>query len=150
MTLRFQEIDWNDRARAEVLRFCTEQGLPASSNPWGEVIKIFLLRGSDGKIEATARLEIIYGHPFIESVAVRSDLRGKGLGKTVVEHAIRKARELGYCKIWAVARVPEFYKKVGFVDEIDSRLVASIRNDCSKCDQYLKECFPSLMRKDIE
>ena len=149
MAPKFQEIDWKDSARTEVLRFCVRQGLPASSVPWGKVIKIFVLRGSDGNIEATARLEMIYDHPFIESVAVRADLRGKGLGRIVVDHVVRKAREFGCDKIWAVARVPRFYRKLGFVDETDLNLVASLRNDCMKCDQYLKECFPSLMRKDI-
>lgn len=149
MTPSLQEIDWNDAARTEVLRFCTEQGLPASSTPWGKVVKIFVLRQSDESIEATARLEMIYNHPFIESVAVRYDLRGKGLGKIIVGHVLRKARELGYESIWAVARVPEFYKKLGFVAETDMKLVKHIKNDCMKCEQYLKECHPLLMRKDI-
>lgn len=145
----FQEINWNDAARTEVLRFCTEQDLPASSTPWGKVVKIFVLRQSDGSIEATARLEMIYNHPFIESVAVRSDLRGKGLGKIIVDYVLKKARELGYEKIWAVARVPEFYGKLGFVTETDTKLIKRIKNDCMKCEQYLKECHPLLMRKDI-
>lgn len=148
-TVRFEEIDWGDRACDDVLRFCTMQGLSMSSTPWGKVMKIFVLRGTDGGIEATARLEIIYGHPFVESVAVRSDIRGKGLGRLVVDCVVQRARKLGYDRIWAVARVPEFYRKLGFEDETDLKMVSKIRNDCMKCDQYLKNCFPSLMRKDI-
>lgn len=150
MARRFEEIDWNDDSRIEIVRFCAAQGLPAALTPWGKVIRIFALRGKDKRLEATARLEIIHGYPFIESVAVRKDLRGSGLGRMIVEYALNRARELGYLRVWAVARVPEFYRKLGFVDETDSKLVREIREDCKKCDEYLKKCFPSLMRKDIK
>ncbi|MEM2838902.1 MAG: GNAT family N-acetyltransferase [Thermoplasmata archaeon] len=147
--MRFEEIDWDDEARKNVQAFCEEAGLPASSTPWGKVVKIFVLRGSDGQIEASARIEMIYGRPFVESVAVRSDLRGRGLGREIVNHVLTKAKGLGYDKIWAIARVPEFYERLGFVKETDEELTTRQKKDCLSCEQYLKECHPLLMRKDI-
>jgi len=148
--LRFEEIGWEDEARDAVKEFCEKAGLPASSAPWGKVVRIFVLRGLDDRIEASARIEMIYGRPFVESVAVRADLRGRGLGREIVNHAISRAKELGYDKIWAIARVPEFYERLGFVKETDRELTTRQKKDCLKCDQYLKECHPLLMRRDIE
>jgi|YelNatPaOPRAMG01_1025707.scaffolds.fasta_scaffold05038_5 N-acetylglutamate synthase-like GNAT family acetyltransferase len=149
ISTRIEEMDWNDDARIAVQEFCEKAGLPPSATPWGKVLKIFVLRGADGRIEATARIEMIYGRPFVESVAVRSDLRGKGLGRLIVNHAVSRAHELGFHSVWAIARIPEFYRKLGFVEERDRELIARQRNDCLKCDQYGRECFPLLMRKDV-
>lgn len=72
----------------------------------------------NGEIVATARLgesqDLI---TKLERMAVKKEYRGKGVGKALLLHIIKFARQNGFKKIYAQAQVQAepFYRKNGFI-----------------------------------
>jgi glycerol 3-phosphatase-2 len=74
-------------------------------------------RGSDRRslVDATACLEELDGFGLLRSVAVRPDLRGKGLGMLATAAAVREARSLGASRLFLLTETAEgFFKGLGF------------------------------------
>lgn len=81
----------------------------------------------DGQVVATAQLTWVRHLTYVgglmcqvESVRVRSDLRGAGLGRLLMEHVASLARERGAARVElttnrARTRAQEFYQRLGFV-----------------------------------
>lgn len=81
----------------------------------------------DGEVVATGQLSWLRHLTYVgglmcvvESVRVRSDLRGRGLGRELMEHVISLARERGAARVElttnaARVRAQEFYRELGFV-----------------------------------
>ncbi|AEV38254.1 transcriptional regulator [Pseudovibrio sp. FO-BEG1] len=81
----------------------------------------------EGEPVATFQLSFLIGLAFngkprgqIESMHIRSDMRGKGLGKAMLSHAVELAREKGCCMVQLTsnkerADAHRFYKSNGFV-----------------------------------
>ena len=81
----------------------------------------------DGDVVATGQLTWVRRLTYVgglmcvvESVRVRSDLRGAGLGRELMEHVIALGRERGAARIELTtnaqrARAQEFYRGLGFV-----------------------------------
>jgi len=81
----------------------------------------------DGEVVATGQLTWVRHLTYVgglmcqlESVRVRSDRRGRGLGRALMEHVIGVARARGAARVELTtnarrARAQEFYKELGFV-----------------------------------
>jgi ribosomal protein S18 acetylase RimI-like enzyme len=81
----------------------------------------------DGEVVATAQLTWVRHLSYVgglmcvlESVRVRSDLRGRGLGRELIEHVLERARERGAARVELTTnaqrvRAQEFYRGLGFV-----------------------------------
>lgn len=150
MPSRIEKLNlMNGTALREIEDFCCEAGIPRFAPIKGDILAVFAMRDPEDEIEATARLEINLGHPFIETVAVREDLRGRGLGKKIVNAVLEEARKRDIKAIWAMARAPGFFKKMGFERESDGEFLAELIKGCEKCPDYLKVCNPELLRKII-
>ena len=70
---------------------------------------------SASEIDATACLEPVDGAGILRSVAVRPELRGKGLGMLTVAGAVREARRRGVqtLSLFTEGAVP-FFERLGF------------------------------------
>ena len=80
----------------------------------------------DGDVVATAQLTWVRRLTYVgglmcivESVRVRSDLRGRGLGRELMEHVIALARDRGAARVELTTngkrvRAREFYADLGF------------------------------------
>jgi GNAT superfamily N-acetyltransferase len=80
-----------------------------------------------GEVVATAQVTWVRHLSYVgglmchvESVRVRSDLRGRGLGRALVEHVVELARERGAVRVELTTnarrtRAQEFYRGLGFV-----------------------------------
>ncbi len=86
--------------------------------------RLFVLR-AEGKVVGMANALITVSTAEggsvlqLEDVIVRSEYRGKGLGRQLVEHALRWARELGMTRVTLLADrdnqgALDFYRKLGF------------------------------------
>lgn len=99
------------------------------------------------ELVACAGLKEQNGIFSLECVAVKEAFRGKGLGRQLVESLEDDARRKGATKIWALARTPAFFEKIGYrkvsVAESDGPNLAG----CLSCRQYLRECNPSVVLK---
>ena len=137
-------------AKGEIEDFCLGAGLPNFAPIKDNVLAQFAMRDSEDKIGAVARLEIMHGHPFVEEVAVRAELRRKGLGKKMVGAVLDEARRRGMGTVWAMARAPDFFRRIGFEEEPDGEFRAEIIEGCKECPEYLGVCNPVLFKKNID
>ena len=72
----------------------------------------------------------------LESLAVRSDCQTSGMGKALVEEAIRRIRPLHPAQIIALTFHPEFFKKLGFKEIEKKSLIHKIYMGCVSCTKY--------------
>ncbi|WP_437726264.1 GNAT family N-acetyltransferase [Sorangium sp. So ce861] len=106
------------RLRYEV--FVVEQAVPADIevDELDEGAQHFVVLDGD-EVVATMRI-VPYGDALkVGRVAVRKDLRGSGLGRRLLEEAIRVAAAQGARALVLNAQVAAapFYRKLGFVEE---------------------------------
>ncbi|MBE0518950.1 MAG: GNAT family N-acetyltransferase [Thermoplasmata archaeon] len=85
----------------------------------------------------------------IEWLSVSEPLRGKGIGGMLVSRIESEAKARGASTLWALARAPKFFEKIGFrMASLDEAGGPSMSN-CLLCRQYQKNCFPSIVSKKI-
>jgi N-acetylglutamate synthase-like GNAT family acetyltransferase len=149
-TLRIDRaVDISEREYDEIERFCEEGGLPRTEWMPGPILAIFTIRGQDGRLEATAKLERHGDRLFIEDLVVRPDLHGRGYGKKMVDATVEDARRREAVAVWAMARAVRFFKGLGFVESDDDDLRTEILRYCRRCKDYCKEFHPELLRLDL-
>jgi len=85
----------------------------------------------------------------IEALAVDERFRGRGLGSVLVGEIEREARSRGAKRLWAIARQPAFFEKVGYRKGSRYEHGAPNNDSCFLCPQYSKSCFPAIMMKDL-
>lgn len=87
------------------------------------------------------------GEYVIDGMAVDTPMRKTGIGRIMAEKLIKEVRKLGGERIWLVAKVPEFYEKLGFV-----RVPWEEAPDffsCGRCEQCGVDCFPAAMKMEL-
>jgi len=82
---------------------------------------------------------------ILDGIAVDFPMRKFGLGKMMMDKAEKEAKAQGANELWLVARVPEFYKKLGY--ETVSMEGAPQFFSCYTCPQRGVDCFPEVMKK---
>ena len=117
----------------DVIREVDESQVPASSYAaaYDEICadahQDLLVGELDGEVVATAQLTWVRHLTYVgglmcvvESVRVRSDLRGRGLGHELMQHVLDLARSRGAARVELTTnaqrtRAQEFYRGLGFV-----------------------------------
>jgi len=84
----------------------------------------------------------------IRSIAIREDYIGKGLGKSLIESAINRAKKLGIKKVFALTYRLEFFQKLGFTEVSKDTLPKKIWTDCLKCPLF-PDCNEIAVIKEI-
>ena len=133
----------------EIEEFCCKAGLPFFLPIMDNLLAQFVIRDSEGRMGAAARLEYTFDHPFVEEVAVREDLRGTGLGTKVAGAVLEEARKRGIRTIWVMAREPGFFRKMGFAEAPEKDLLAKLIAQCHECRDYRSVCNPILLKKTL-
>ena len=85
----------------------------------------------------------------IECLAVAKESRGKGLGRSLVEAIEGEARTNSAKRLWAIARQPVFFERIGYRLGSAGEPGAPSDNSCADCPQYKKSCFPAIVVKDL-
>ena len=72
----------------------------------------------------------------VRSLVVRSGLRGKGVGKRLLQACLDEARSLGIGRVYALTRIPDFFANMGFspIDRHD--LPHKVFRDCVRCPMF--------------
>ena len=101
-----------------------------------ENLQTFKIVEAGGKIVGCCALQVIWSDlAELKSLAVDKDYAGRGIGKSLVNAAIEKAKQLGVPKIFALTLEPDFFKKIGF-EQIDNDLLPmKVWRDCAKCSK---------------
>ncbi len=87
------------------------------------------------------------GYFYINGIAVDLPMRKTGIGTIMMKKAIKEVRTLGGSEIWLVAKVPEFFRTLGF-ENVDAKDAPQIFG-CLSCPQFGNGCKPVIMKLDI-
>ena len=101
-----------------------------------ENLQTFKVAQEEGRVVGCCALQVIWSDlAELKSLAVDKDFAGRGIGKTLVQAAIEKAKAMGVPKIFALTLEPAFFKKLGF-EQIDNDLLPmKVWRDCAKCSK---------------
>jgi len=75
----------------------------------------------------------------IRTLAVSKECQGRGEGAKLVDACLKEAIDLGVKKVFTLTYVPDFFKKLGFVEVDKAKLPNKIWADCIHC-QYFPDC----------
>lgn len=89
------------------------------------------------------------GRYSIEWLAVSEDLRKKGVGSLLVKTIENEARARGADRIWALARAPRFFEKIGYRTSTMNESGGPSMSNCMLCQQYQRSCFPAVMVRKL-
>jgi N-acetylglutamate synthase-like GNAT family acetyltransferase len=103
----------------------------------------------DGKLVGCAALKKGDDQFMVECLAVAESMRGRGLGRTLVARIEKEARANGAKKLWAIARRPRFFERIGYRVSSASDPGAPKNDDCMTCPQFGKSCYPAIVVKDL-
>jgi amino-acid N-acetyltransferase len=101
-------------------------------------IRSYVLAKKEGYIIGYTALHIHSSRlAEIRSLVVDIDFRGQSVGKMMVKYALDEAKELRVDEVLSLTYVPEFFRKLGFV-EIDKESIPEhkIWTDCIKCIHF--------------
>jgi len=75
----------------------------------------------------------------VKSLAVDPKLKGKGIGKALVEAALAEAKDLKIPRVFTLTTKPTFFKKLKFKAVDKDELPMKIWGECVRCSKYA-EC----------
>lgn len=103
----------------------------------------FLVAEVDGKVVGNVSWGILpeigrARHPTIEikSLAVDRAYRGIGLGRALVQAAIRRVKKLNPEMLIALTFVPAFFRRFGFAEVPKDSIMHKLYTGCVNCSKY--------------
>ncbi len=125
--------------------FYFKNGLEVSKNIEVDDGSVYsIVAQAHGKLAAAATLSFRKNIFILDYIAVDSVYRKSGLGKKALDIITKKAKGLGADAIYITARVPDFFKKMGF--KLGSPEGVDMNEDCIGCEKYGTECVSMPMR----
>ena len=117
-----------------------------SEAPEGLLVCVEMIERATEKRVGGASLVYQQDEFIIKTVAIEKEWQGKGLGTTLVEAVIEEAKRRGAKRVYLNAKVPEFYKKIGFV--VVQKEDAPAISDCMNCHRYHHGCDSEIMKRE--
>lgn len=129
-----------------VRTLCVKAGLDMSEGPIEGVVVAY---GAylDGELVGCATLQFADGGHFLEYVAVDASVRNRGIGASLVSRIEEEAKARGMKDLWAKARSPGFYERIGFRILADGERGPKSLDTCQGCPQFRSTCFPAIVVK---
>ena len=84
----------------------------------------------------------------VRSLVVRRDLRGRGVGRRLLEAVVAEAELLNIARVYALTRLPHFFERNGFRVVDRSELPYKVFKDCERCGRY-SECDEIAVVRDL-
>lgn len=134
----------------EMIPMFIEAGLKMEADeqrPEGLLTCYELIDNNTEKRVGGASLAYISGEYVIKTVAIKKTYQGKGLGTELVNVIIQDAKERGATRIYLSAKVPQFYKTLGFT-VVPSDEAPNI-STCHLCYRYHNGCDSEIMMKGL-
>ena len=141
MTRRTQDLD-------AVRTLCVQAGLDMQDGPLEGVVVAYGTYIGD-RLIGCATLQFADGSHFLEYVAVDASFRNTGIGAMLVAKIEEEARSRGMSELWAKARSPGFYERIGFRIISDDEPRPKSLDTCKGCPQFRKSCFPEIVVKRL-
>lgn len=131
----------------EMLPMFIEAGLefePNADEPEGLIACFEMFDTKTDRRIGGASLAKFDGEFVIRTVAIEKAYQGRGLGRNLVEYVIDEAKSWDAKCVYLNAKVPGFYKKLGF--EVVPREEAPLISDCSSCPRFHNGCDSEIMK----
>lgn len=113
-----------------------------------DIVKCWKVVHGEDELIGGCVLALRQGEYIIDGIAVNKLFRKFGIGKIMIDKAIKEIKARGGCRLYLVARAPEFFRKLGFKTVEANN--APLFFECAQCPQYKKECHPEIMKLEIE
>lgn len=114
--------------------------LPRSLNELYENVHCLLVAELQKKIVGCCALKVTWEDlAEVKSLAVAPDFQRQGLGRALVNAALRDALHLGIQRVFALTFKPEFFQKLGFVKVSREDLPHKIWGECIRCP-FFPDC----------
>jgi len=101
------------------------------------------------RLVGCATLKLEDGSHFLEYVAVDAEVRKRGIGALLVAKIEEEARSRGMSELWAKARSPRFYERIGFRVLGEGERGPKSLESCRECPQFRRSCFPAVVVKQL-
>ena len=134
----------------EMIPMFIEAGLemdPDEKRPNGLLQCYELVENESGKRIGGGSLVYMCNEYVIKTVAIETAYQGRGLGTDLVQEIMRDAKERGAKRVYLNAKIPAFYKTLGF--KIVSHEEAPDISTCHLCSRYHNGCDSEIMMKDL-
>lgn len=142
VTLQISETDEYDRLVEMFIRhgleFSFEEPLPT------DLVKCWKAEDEQGTLVGGCVLAMRGGEYVIDGIATEPAYRKERVGSRLLRLALDEVKHRGADRIYLVAKAPDFFRKHDF-QEISADEVPDLF-DCPSCPQYLKTCFPEIMK----
>jgi N-acetylglutamate synthase-like GNAT family acetyltransferase len=102
-----------------------------------------------GELVGCATLKVDGQKHSVEWLAVRDGMRLHGLGAQLVREVEAAARRRGATRLWALARAPEFFQRIGFSRAPENDPGRPPMVSCTTCKQFGRTCHPEMMVKQL-
>jgi len=112
-----------------------------------KVLKCWELINDEGERVGGIVLEKRDGEFVVADIAIDKEYRRLDLGTLLMDKITEEVKALGGSRMMLVAKVPSFFKTVGFLP-LDRKDAPDISN-CFACRQFQTECFPEIMYRDL-
>ena len=124
--------------------------LPRSISAIYDSIPFYFIAECGGAFAGCAALQVIWEDlAEIRSLAVLKDFTGRGAGTTLTRTCLDYAKELAVKRIFVLTYIPEFFKKLGFVDVSKDTLPHKVWAACVNCPKF-PECGEVPLIKALE
>jgi N-acetylglutamate synthase-like GNAT family acetyltransferase len=127
---------------------CVAAGLDMQDGPLEGVVVAYGCY-MDDRLVGCATLKFEDGSHFLEYVAVDAEVRKRGIGALLVTKIEEEARSRGMKELWAKARSPGFYERIGFRVLGEGERGPKSLESCRECPQFRKSCFPAVVVKQL-
>ena len=99
-----------------------------------ENLQQFIVAHDGDCVVGCCALEVIWADlAEVKSLAVETQCRGKGVGRTLVKAAVDMVAQLGVTRAFALTLEPEFFERLGFSTVDTSTLPMKVWRDCARC-----------------
>jgi amino-acid N-acetyltransferase len=100
-----------------------------------ENLQSFLVAEDDkGFVSGCCALQVIWSDlAEIKSLAVQGDSTGRGIGRALVEAAIKESNDFGLVRVFTLTLEPAFFERIGFQRVSKEQLPMKVWSDCAKC-----------------
>lgn len=124
--------------------------LPRSRSAIYEYIRNYSVMEEDGEVIGVGALSILWlDLAEIRTLAVKESLSGQGIGRKLVEHFLREAKELGIEKVFTLTYQTAFFEKCGFKEISKEQMPHKVWKDCLNCPKF-PNCDEVLMVTEIK
>ena len=117
----------NDYAERNLVLGRSEESLRAT-------LQDFAVAEVHGEVVGCCALtELGPGLGEIRSLAVRTDMNGRGIGRGIIEHHLATAWSRGFAEVLALTRRVSLFDKLGFHITRRERFLDKLATDCKAC-----------------